>query len=165
MVACLKNGDPDYVYSAAMLAYTHLGNALRRSDPEAWARIYDSLNDAVLADFSASNTYWARFETPVQNVSNTVYEGFLYSYNQNLGLKSYGACVNLLVNYYDPIVPDLRPSARTEDDASAREEDAAAQAGSDASTPGEGADTPVSEDETPPAESEMPSAVSDEKNS
>ena len=36
----------------------------------------------------------------MQTVSNTVYEGFLYSYDQTLGLKSYGACVDLLVNYY-----------------------------------------------------------------
>jgi len=36
----------------------------------------------------------------VQSVSNTVYEGFLQSYDQKLGMKSYGACVDLLVNYY-----------------------------------------------------------------
>lgn len=41
-----------------------------------------------------------QFETPVQKVSNTVYEGFLHSYDQTMGLKSYGACVDLLVNYY-----------------------------------------------------------------
>ena len=36
----------------------------------------------------------------MQKASNTVYEGFLQSYDQELGLKSYGACVDLLVNYY-----------------------------------------------------------------
>ena len=36
----------------------------------------------------------------MQKVSNTVYEGFLHSYDQTMGLKSYGACVDLLVNYY-----------------------------------------------------------------
>ena len=36
----------------------------------------------------------------MQEASNTVYEGFLHSYDQELGLKSYGACVDLLVNYY-----------------------------------------------------------------
>ena len=33
-------------------------------------------------------------------MTNTVYEGFLQSYEQTLGLRSYGACVDLLVNYY-----------------------------------------------------------------
>ena len=36
----------------------------------------------------------------MREVSNTVYESFLQSYDQTLGLKSYGACVDLLVNYY-----------------------------------------------------------------
>ena len=36
----------------------------------------------------------------VQSVSNAVYEGFLQSYDQKLGMRSYGACVDLLVNYY-----------------------------------------------------------------
>lgn len=100
VLACLDYGDADYVYSAALLAYTHLGNALYAADYAAWEPIYLSLSDGVRRDFVANRAYWQRYETPVQTVSNTVYEGFLYSYDQNLGLKSYGACVDLLVNYY-----------------------------------------------------------------
>lgn len=100
VLACLESGDADYIYSAALLAYTHLGNALYSADYAAWLEIYHSLNDDVLRDFAANRAYWQRFETTVQAVSNTVYEGFLHSYDQHLGLKSYGACVDLLVNYY-----------------------------------------------------------------
>lgn len=114
VLACLENGDPDYVYSAALLAYTHLGNALHKADPEAWERVYGRLNEAVLADFAAGRAYWKQFETPVQSVSNTVYESFLHSYSQELGLKSYGACVDLLVNYYDPLIPDTPVSLPAE---------------------------------------------------
>ena len=98
--ASLLSGDPDYRYSACLMAYTYLGNALRQTDPEAWQRIYEGLNEDVLRDFAANRAYWHRYETPVQNISNTVYEGFLYSYDQDLGLKSYGACVDLLVCQY-----------------------------------------------------------------
>ena len=101
VLASLEYGDPDYVYSAAVLAYTHLGNALYSADHESWSQIYSTLNDSVLADLQANREYWQRFDTPVQQASNTVYENFLYSYDQDLGLKSYGACVDLLVNYYD----------------------------------------------------------------
>lgn len=100
VLACLNYGDPDYVYSAALLAYTHLGNALYKADHAAWERVYSTLSDAVRTDFAANRVYWAQFDTPVQTVSNTVYEGFLHSYDQTLGLRSYGACVDLLVNYY-----------------------------------------------------------------
>ena len=50
-------------------------------------------------DLQENNRYWAQFESPVQTVTNTVYEGFLQSYGQTLGMRSYGACVDLLVNY------------------------------------------------------------------
>lgn len=100
VLASLAYGDTEYCYSACLLAYTHLGNALYSSDYEAWKSIYLSLSEDVRRDFAANREYWAQFETPVQKVSNTVYEGFLYSYDQDMGLKSYGACVDLLVNYF-----------------------------------------------------------------
>ena len=100
VLASLRYGDPDYCYSACLLAYTHLGNALYRADTEAWEEISAELSEDVVRDLSARNAYWRQFETPVQKASNTVYEGFLHSYDQTLGLKSYGACVDLLVNYY-----------------------------------------------------------------
>ena len=100
VLACLDYGDPAYVYSASLLAYTHLGNALAGADPEAWKEIYSGLDPAVKRDFAANRLYWKQFETVVQDASNAVYEGFLQSYDQDLGLKSYGACVDLLVNYF-----------------------------------------------------------------
>lgn len=100
VLASLEYGDAEYCYSACMLAYTHLGNALYSADYDTWKSVYLTLNDNVRRDFAANREYWAQFETPVQKVSNTVYEGFLYSYDQSMGLKSYGACVDLLVNYY-----------------------------------------------------------------
>ena len=100
VLACLRNDDPDYTYSAALMAYTYLSNALAKADREAWQTIYDGLDEAVLRDLEAERVYWARFETPVRTVSNTVYENFMYSYDQHLGLRSYGECVDLLVDYY-----------------------------------------------------------------
>ena len=100
VLSSLEYGDVDYCYSACLLAYTHLGNALHGANYAAWEKIYFSLSPEVLRDFAANRAYWAKFETPVQKVSNTVYENFMYSYDQHMGLKSYGACVDLLVNYY-----------------------------------------------------------------
>lgn len=100
VLASLADGDADYCYSACMLAYIHLGNALAGVDPTSLQMISHGLNASVKADLTEHNAYWKRFETPVQTVTNTVYEGFLQSYEQTLGLRSYGACVDLLVNYY-----------------------------------------------------------------
>ena len=106
VLASLEYGDPDFCYSACILAYTHLGNALYDADRSRWEEVYSSLSESVLKDLKANREYWARFDTPVQKASNTVYENFLYSYNQDLGLKSYGACVDLLVNYYYPLLQE-----------------------------------------------------------
>ena len=100
VLASLESGDADFCYSAALMAYVHLSNALGEVDPAAQQRIYEGLTEDVKADLQASHDYWARFETPVQAVADTVYEGFLQSYGQTLGMRSYGACVDLLVAYY-----------------------------------------------------------------
>lgn len=96
----LEYGDRSYVYSAALLAYTHLGNSLHDTDYQTWYAISQTLSDDVKEDLSETREYWDRYNTSIKTASNKVYESFLYSYGQELGLKSYGACVDLLVEYY-----------------------------------------------------------------
>ena len=100
VLVCMNSGDADYIYSGAMLAYVYLGNALYKADQEAWSEVYHSLDDNVITDLRYKNAYWAQFKTEVKTVSNAVYESFLQSYDQKLGLQSYGACVDMLVGYY-----------------------------------------------------------------
>lgn len=100
VLACMKSGDVDFCYSGALLAYINLGNALYSADNEAWSEIFDTLSDNVLIDFIYDNQYWEHYDTPVADAANTVYEGFLQSYGNELGMKSYGACVDFIVNYY-----------------------------------------------------------------
>ncbi|MBO4220002.1 MAG: DUF3810 domain-containing protein [Clostridia bacterium] len=100
VLSSLLYGDPDYCYSACYLAYIYLGNALYKADYDSWYEIRTGLDDNMKADIAHNREYWQQFETPVQTVANDIYEEFLQSYSQDLGLQSYGACVDLLVNYY-----------------------------------------------------------------
>ena len=102
VLASLESGDTDYGYSACLLAFIHLSNALHSVDPAACHLVYEGLCEGVRLDLAENDAYWARFESPVQTVTDAVYEGFLQSYEQTLGMRSYGACVDLLVNYYAP---------------------------------------------------------------
>lgn len=103
VVSCMEYGQVDYCYSASLLAYIHLGNALKEANEDAWRIVAQSLSDEVWADLNNNTQYWKQFEhTIVKETSNKVYEGFLQSYGQTMGLRSYGACVDLLVNYYAP---------------------------------------------------------------
>lgn len=101
ILSCLESEYADFRYAGAALAYIYLGNALAGADYEAYTEIYYSLSDTVRADFKAQSAYWDEFrDSAAQKASNTVYDSFLKSNGQELGMQSYGACVNLLVHYY-----------------------------------------------------------------
>ena len=101
VLSCLESEYADFRYACAALAYIYLGNALAGADYEAYTEIYYSLSDTVRADFKAQSAYWDEFrDSAAQKASNTVYDSFLKSNGQELGMQSYGACVNLLVHYY-----------------------------------------------------------------
>ncbi|MEG1790013.1 MAG: DUF3810 domain-containing protein [Oscillospiraceae bacterium] len=101
ILACAESHDADFAYSGALLAYVYLGNALYSADKPAWEAVYATLSDNVRRDLAANSKYWEKYnDTAVRKVSDKVYEAFLQDNGQTLGLKSYGACVDLLVNYY-----------------------------------------------------------------
>ena len=115
VLSSLEYGDPEYCYSACLLAYTHLGNALYQADRTTWSGVYSSLSEEVLTDFAANREYWKQFDTPVRKAYNTVYENFLYSFDQSYGLRSYGKCVDLLVHYYIDDARELLANPRITD--------------------------------------------------
>ena len=99
--ACMESGDPDFIYSGALLAYTYLGNALHSASYADWEEIAATLSDEVWNDLIFNNAYWQQFfETTASEVSEKVYEGFLRTYGDDRGMQSYGACVDLLVAWY-----------------------------------------------------------------
>ena len=98
--ACLTSGNDIYAYSGALLAYIYLGNALYETDRDAWTEVYSSLSEEVRADLTANNLYWDQYHTKEAKAAEKVYETFLSSYDQDLGMKSYGACVDLLAADY-----------------------------------------------------------------
>lgn len=100
ILACLNSGDPVYGYSASLLAYIHLSNALYSADHDAWVEVYSALGEPVRADLRKNSEYWNAFDTKISKATESVYTGFLQSHGQELGMRSYGACVDLLVAYY-----------------------------------------------------------------
>ena len=100
--ASVESGDDTYVYSASLAAFSYLSNALHGADYEKWVEIYTSLSEPVRADLRSVSEYWAKFETKIGDATEAVYSGFLERQGQELGIRSYGACVDLLVAYYGP---------------------------------------------------------------
>ncbi len=103
VLACLEDGSSVYCYSACLMAYIHLSNALYSADYDAWLDNYYTLSPDIIADLQNNNQYWDRYrDTVVNSASDAVYTGLLHSYGQTDGLKTYGKCIDLLVaHYYD----------------------------------------------------------------
>lgn len=102
VAVCLASGKPMYEYSGWLFGWLHLSNALYRADPSAYGELWAALCPEAQADLLANNAYWDRFEGPVREAAESTYTGFLQSYGQELGMQSYGACVDLLVARYCP---------------------------------------------------------------
>ena len=108
VLVCMESGDADFVYSGALLAYVHLAHSLREASYADWEEASSHLGESVRRDLLANSEYWAEFNTPAAQVSEAAYEEFLHNQGQELGMRSYGACVDMLVTYYGRTVGTVR---------------------------------------------------------
>lgn len=102
IIAGVQCDDLEFQYSSSVMGYIHLSNALYSADRSLWQEVYSQLNEQVKADLKDNNAYWAQFESPASDAAEAVYTSFAESYGQQEIMKSYGACVDLLVAYYLP---------------------------------------------------------------
>jgi len=124
ILACVKSENLVFEYAGYMDGLNFLLNALFIGDDplsggpsEEWLQIVSGLSANVMIDRQERAVFWAtrttsdigigfldRFFTAVAETTNdavnTVYDGFLRSQNQKLGIMSYGACVDLIVEYF-----------------------------------------------------------------
>ena len=98
--AAIASGDPVYAYSGLLAGSVHLANALAAVDSVLWQSLIPLMSDEMRTDWNDNHFYWQQFEGKVEKVSSKVYDGYLKAQGQELGIRSYGACVDLLVEYY-----------------------------------------------------------------
>ena len=103
IAACISSGNPVYAYSGYLSGSLYLLNALYRADRVLWQELHSMISGSMLIDWNDNNAYWDSMESAVTTVSESVYDGYLRANGQELGMASYGACVDLLVTYYLPI--------------------------------------------------------------
>ena len=124
ILACVKSENTFFEYSGYLEGLNYLLHAIMRSDnflssgiSDEWLDIMSGLSANVRRDRHERAEFWStrttsnigidfldRFFTNVAETANdavnAVYDGFLRSQNQELGIRSYGACVDLLVEYF-----------------------------------------------------------------
>ena len=101
IAACVTGEDVTYQYSGYLMGLIQLCNALYDVAPQTWTAIAQSTFTAELSqDWQDNNQYWAAMRSPVEDRAEQVYDSFLKGNGQSLGIRSYGACVDLLVTYF-----------------------------------------------------------------
>jgi len=117
ITACIASGKNVFAYSGYLQGLMYLLPALRSADPEAWSEICADLAPEVVMDWQDNYDFWEsqkKVETGIGFLDNiltaitvgvsdavdVVYDGYLKAQKQVLGIRSYGACVDLLVEYF-----------------------------------------------------------------
>ena len=123
ILASVTSDNIAFQYAGYMSGYNYLSGALGSVDFDEFMRIHETLTDEVKRDNAQNSDFWSKTTTSnlridfldnlfsslmsaTRNTVNNVYDDFLKSNNQELGLLSYGACVDLLVEYFkDKLLP------------------------------------------------------------
>lgn len=101
IAACVTSDDPVFQYSGYLMGLIHLCNALYSVDSQRWYAIADQYFTPELStDWNDNNSYWAQHSSQVEETASELYDTFLKGNDQQLGIRSYGACVDLLVTYF-----------------------------------------------------------------
>jgi len=125
ILACITSENAVFMYAGYLKGLNYLLNALAGVDGEAWHRINDSLTNEVRRDREEVFTFWRErtqsdtgitfldniLETLMETTSNVVdriYDSYLRGQGEELGILSYGACVDLLIEYFIPRLQALQ---------------------------------------------------------
>jgi len=97
IAACITCEDTVFQYSGYLLGLIHLSNALYSVDRESWYEIRAAFPQELVTDWNDNSDYWTALASPVEDLAEQAYDSFLKGNGQTMGIRSYGACVDLLV--------------------------------------------------------------------
>jgi len=103
IAACVTCEDTVFRYSGYLMGLINLSNALYSVDRDAWYEIRAGFPPELITDWTDNNAYWAQLDSPAEEAAERVYDSFLKGNGQTMGVRSYGACVDLLVAWAEHI--------------------------------------------------------------
>ena len=99
IAACITCADVTFQYSGWLMGLIHLSNALYQADPDGWYEIRAEFSHELITDWNDNNEYWAKLDSGMEEAARQAYDSFLKGNDQTMGIRSYGACVDLLVTW------------------------------------------------------------------
>ncbi len=121
-LAASTNGDPQYQYSAAFMAFRYCYNALASVNSEAAAtaaaRIQSGINSTLQQDLSSYNAFFqSRRSQAATKAADTANDIYLKTSGESSGVSSYGQVCDLLVAWHiqEIVIPSLSIEQKTFD--------------------------------------------------
>lgn len=103
IAASITSDDVVFQYSGYLQGLISLSNALVKISPETWKAIESAyFTTELVTDWNDNYYYWKALDSAVEEQGEQIYDAFLKSNDQTLGIASYGACVDLLISYFAP---------------------------------------------------------------
>ena len=96
-LACMESEDADFRYSGYLLGWIYAGNALAKSNYDAYVRLYGMLRNEIHEDLEANNRFWDAYEGTAADVQEKVNDAYLKVNGQPEGVKTYGRVVDLMI--------------------------------------------------------------------
>lgn len=99
-LACIGSQDPAFNRSGWLIAWNYAASALRRTDPESFAKIAGKLPDYAVRELTENHEFWESHETKASEVQDKVNDAYLKSNGVEDGVSSYGRLTTLMLLWY-----------------------------------------------------------------
>lgn len=99
-LACMENPSPEFRYSGAYSAFLYCYNALYEVSPSRAAQVWETASPQLRADCHAASVHYEPYEGAVQDAAQAVNDAYLKAFQEEDGVKSYGAAADYLIAWY-----------------------------------------------------------------
>lgn len=99
-LACISSDDLSFRRSGWLIGWIYAGSALRRIDPEMYARLYETLPEYAVTEIENNNLFWAAHEGKASGIQDKVNDAYLKANGQEGGIQSYGMLTTLMMMHY-----------------------------------------------------------------
>ena len=103
-LACAESEDPRFVYSAYYNAFSYCFSALYKIDAKKAMELYEShegrAHELLKLDRRDTAETYAKYDSPLQDVSDQINDTYLKTFDEESGIRSYGEVVDYLIAWH-----------------------------------------------------------------
>lgn len=103
-LACIGSDEPAFRRSGWLIAWSYAGSALRRTDPERFAALYEKLPGYAAEELADNHEFWVSHENKASEVQDKVNDAYLKTNGVEDGIASYGRLTTLMLMWFQETV-------------------------------------------------------------